>query len=288
MEGSPRLKNVHPNEFGEREGTAFFPYFNREISVICRKGVTYEYAEKCLEYLEEVDETLILQICRYAEFYLKDTLDNTSIGELYYGGGEPFPHDGLLGMLQYFSFEILYIEEPPASVADSDSVKALNLYGGCDWQEDEGIQCLVKDGEVIYLGNFGMLSAWWDHSRDYIGNYVLYERRDELRREAAEKRKNEDDWKIGRFLYWKAKGLFPAVHKLEYFTDHVLPSRENITPREAAQLLENTYLYQLMREYPELMEESVEFWQECYRIEKASGEGALVEHICEHCQWDMF
>ncbi|MCM1063401.1 MAG: hypothetical protein NC420_02835 [Eubacterium sp.] len=286
MEDSPRLKNVHTNGSGEREGTAFFPYFNREITVICREGVTSEYAEKCLEYLEEVDETLILQICKYAEFYLKDILENTSIGELYYGEGEPFPHDGLLGMLQYFRFEILYIEEPPAAPG-SDNVRALNLYGGCDWQEDEGIQCLVKDGEVIFLGGFGMLSVWRDHSRDHIGNYVLYEKRDELRREAAEKRKKEDGWKIGSFAYWKTKGLYPALHKLEFFTAY-LSTKENLTPKDVTGLLEDTYLYGLMQEYPELMEESIEFWYECYRIEKASGEGALVEHICENCQWDMF
>ncbi len=78
------LKNSYKNEFGETEGTAFFPYFNKEITVICRKGVSPEYAQKCLKYLAEIDEGFILQICKCAEFYLKDTLENTSIGELYY------------------------------------------------------------------------------------------------------------------------------------------------------------------------------------------------------------
>lgn len=75
-----RLRNGYKNEFGDMEGTAFFPYFNKDITVICRDGVSAEYVEKCLKYLEEVDETLILQICKYAEFFLKDKLENTSIG----------------------------------------------------------------------------------------------------------------------------------------------------------------------------------------------------------------
>ncbi len=98
--------------------------------------------EKCLKYLEEVDEDLILQICKYAEFYCKNT------------------------------FETLYIDEPPASA--EGPCKVLNLSGGCDWEEDEGIQCLVKNGEVIFLGGFNAWSVWRDYSRDYIGNYVLY------------------------------------------------------------------------------------------------------------------
>lgn len=135
-------KNSYKNEFNEIEGTAFFPYFHKEITVICRVGVSFKYVEKCLKYLEEVDEKLILQICKYAEFYLKDILENTSIGELYYGGEEAFPHESLLALLKYFDFEILYIEEPPASIADSFEV--LNLYGDCDWREDEGIPRAVR------------------------------------------------------------------------------------------------------------------------------------------------
>ncbi|MDE7478439.1 MAG: hypothetical protein K2M91_10900 [Lachnospiraceae bacterium] len=279
------LKNRYKNEYNEIEGTAFFPFFNKDITVKCRKGVSLEYAEKCLHYLEKVDEKLILQICKYAEFYLKDTLENTSIGELYYDEKEPFPHDDLLDLLQYFQFEILYIEEPPAPFADSFEV--LNLYGGCDWQEYEGIQCLVKNGEVIFLGGYNSWSVWNDYSKDYIGNYVLYERRDELRKMAAEKTEQENYWRYRRFARWRSKGL-SAVHKLENFSDVVLASKENVDPKEATKILEDTYLFQMMNEYPKLLEESIDFWYECYCIEKEKDIGELVMYISENCQWNLF
>jgi len=283
--GKMLLKNSYKNEFGEIEGTAFFPYFNKEITVICRKGVSFEYAKKCLKYLAEVDEELILQICKYAEFYLKDTLESTSIGELYYDEGEPFPHDDLPAMLQYFGFETLYIDEPPAS--EETSGRVLNLYGGCDWEEDEGIQCLVKDGEVIFLGGFNAWSVWRDYSRDYIGNYVLYEKRDELRKAAAAERVKEDNWRTERFVRWRHMGL-PAVHKLEHFVDIVLKSKENVSPKEATKILEATYLFQMMDEYPKLLEESVDFLYECYSIEKEKDIGELVMYISENCEWNLF
>ena len=78
------------------EGTAFFPYLNKDITVVCRKGVSCEYTEKCLEYLEEMADALMLQICKYAESFLKDTLENTSVGEL--GDEETFPYDSLMDL----------------------------------------------------------------------------------------------------------------------------------------------------------------------------------------------
>ncbi len=288
-----RLRNPYKNEFGQIEGTALFPYFGSEINVICRQGVSPEYAEKCLGYLEKVDESLILQICRYAEYFLRDTLENTSVGELYYGEGEPFPHDDLKGMLRYFRFGTLYIDKPPADAADPAETEVLNLSGSCDWWEDEGLQCLVRDGKVIYLGYFGALSVWGDHSEDYIGNYALYERRDELRRKAAERaakmtaEKGQDGWRTQRFVRWRFWGL-DVVHRLERLADERIAPGENVDGEEATRRLEGTYFFQLMKEYPELREESIDFWYECYCIEKEQDEGKLMEHICENCRWDVF
>ena len=278
------LKNSCRNEYGEIEGTAFFPYFHKDINVVCRKGTSIEYTEKCLEYLQKADERLILQICKYAEYYLKDVVQTTSIGELYYYDEEPFPHDKLLELLQYFSFEILYIEEPPEAAYDSSEV--LNLYGGCDWEEDHGIQCLVRNGKVIFLGGYNNLSIWEDYDEEYFFNYVFYEKRDEFWKMAANKAA-EDNWQIKRFVRWRSKGLL-AAHKLENFTDTILVSKENVTPKEATKIFENTYFFQLMHEYPKLLEESMDFWLECYCIEKEEDIGELVRFICENCEWNMF
>lgn len=277
------LKNYFTNEYNEIEGTAFFPYFKKEIHVICWEGTSLEYAQKCLEYLQKVDEALILQICKYAQFYLEDLLETTSIGELYYGDEEPFPHEQLLDMLQYICFEVLYIEEPAVPVKDSDRV--LNLYGGCDWQEDDGIQCLVKNGEVIFLGGYNRFSVWEDFSKEKYFNYVYYEKRGEM--SAVPDIEEGDYWAIERTVRWKNKGLLDP-RRLEEFTDTVIAAKENVSPKEAAQILEETYLFQMMQEYPKLLDESSDFWLECYCIEKEKDNGELVKYICENCQWDLF
>ena len=282
-----RLLNSSKNEFDEIEGTAYFPYFDEKITVICRGNVTAEYVETCLQYLEKVDETLMLQICKYASYFLKDKLENTSIGDA--GGEEAFPYDNLLDLQQYFHFGILYIDAPPEPVAETSKVNVLNLSGGCDWWEDEGLQCLVKDGEVVYLGYFNGLNIWRSrYDEDYIGNYVLYERRDELRTKAAEKSSEEDDsWRIQRFTRYRDT-VFSAAHKLECFIDEHLAPKENMEPKETSERFEASYLYQLMAEYPKLLEESVDFWYACYCLEQEQGIGELMRYICENCQSDLF
>lgn len=275
------------NEFGQVEGTAFFPYFNKEITVICREDVSSEYVEHCREYLETVDETLILQICKYAEFFLKDMVENTSIADI--GDEFPWPYDNLLGLLQYFGFECLYIDSPPESIAAPFKINVLNLSGYCDWWEDEGLQCLIKDGEVVYLGYFDGMNIWNDQfysGEHYIGNYVLYERWDELRKKAAERIAQRDPWRTERSARWYRKGL--PTTKLEHFSDDILASEENVDVKEATEILENSYLFELMNEYPKLLEESMDFWYECYRIEKEQDIGELVRYISENCEWDMF
>lgn len=283
-----RLHDTFINEFGQTEGTAFFPYLDNDITVICQKGVSPEYAEKCLGYLEEMDDALMLQICRYAELFLKDTLENTSVGEL--GDEEAFPYDDLPGLLQYISFETLYIEEPPESMEDAPEIKVLNLTGGCDWWEDEGLQCLMRDGEVIYLGYFADLSVWGDYSEMYIGNYVLYE---SYRKRLLEYKRNmvvktdDGQTRAQKFSdHWNEEG-FPFRHKIIDFVNRIA-AKEGISFGEADLILVDTYFYQLMDEYPQILEESLDFWYQCYCVEKETDAGELMRYLCENCEWDLF
>lgn len=283
-----RLHDSFINEFGQMEGTAFFPYFSKDITVICRKGVSPEYTEKCLGYLEEVDDALMLQICKYAEFFLKDKLENTSVGEL--GDEEAFPYDELLDLLQYISFETLYIEEPPESIKDASETKVLNLAGGCEWWEDEGLQCLVRDGKVVYLGYFEDFSVWGDYSEMYIGNYVLYEG---YRERLLEYKRNmvvttgDGQTRTQSFYdHWNEKG-FLVRQKITDLVNHI-SAKESISFGEAVITLEDTYFYQLMNEFPQILEEDVDFWYDCYCVEKETDAGELMRYICENCEWDLF
>lgn len=58
------------------------------------------------------------------------------------------------------------------------------LSGGCEWQEDEGLHCLIKNGHVVYMGSWNDEDVWDErllNDDNYLSNYVLYPKREELR-----------------------------------------------------------------------------------------------------------
>ena len=171
------------DEFGNMCGFAPFPYFQRNIEVTCEDGVTPEYAAKSLQWLAQVDEALIREICQYACYYLQDTLERTSVGELL---DEEIQHiQDPMEILRYMDLGMLHISEPL-----DPGIPVLNLSGGCDWREDEGLQCLIREGRTVYLGSWSDLDIWRSPclgEENYLFNYIYYPRRDELRARTAER-----------------------------------------------------------------------------------------------------
>lgn len=93
----------------------------------------------------------------------------------------------------------MYIDEPPESIDQSSEINVLNLSGSSDWREDDRIQCLVKNGEVLYES--------------------LSEKRKTWQKLTAEEAREIDVGRTQRYFdYWNAKGYF-MIHKLKKFLD---------------------------------------------------------------------
>lgn len=179
------LINAGIDESGRVTGYAEFPYFHKQIEVTCDEGVTAEYVAQSIRWLAEVDEALVREICQYALYYLQDELESTSKGELQ---GQDIQHiQEPLEVLLYMEFDSLDIKIPK-----EPEIPVLNLSGGCDWQEDEGLQCLIKNGRVVCMGSWNDEDVWDErllNDDKYLSNYVLYPKREELRQKAAERLK---------------------------------------------------------------------------------------------------
>ena len=50
----------------------------------------------------------------------------------------------------------------------------LNLSGSCDWDEENGIQWLIKEDEVVYAGAYQDLSIWYSpYEKETLFNFAL-------------------------------------------------------------------------------------------------------------------
>ncbi len=263
------------DEFGNMCGFAPFPYFQRNIEVTCEDGVTPEYAAKSLQWLAQVDEALIREICQYACYYLQDTLERTSVGELL---DEEIQHiQDPMEILRYMDLGMLHISEPL-----DPGIPVLNLSGGCDWREDEGLQCLIREGRTVYLGSWSDLDIWRSPclgEENYLFNYIYYPRRDELRARTAE-RLAEHPVKVIPHLE------IPMSSPLRHFIEGPFARLEGCSEEEAWARIENTLLFECLQEYPRLMEESDLFRHRCFCMERDQGPGEMAQYLAEHC--DIF
>lgn len=248
------------DEFGSMTGYVEFPYFQTQIEVVCSEGVTAEYAAASIRWLGEVDEVLVKEICQYAMYYLQDELESTSKGELL---GEDIQQiKDPLEILHYMAFGSLYIK-PPMDAA----LPVLNLGGGCDWQEDEGLQCLIKDGHVVYLGSWNDMDVWNGHLLDddqYLTNYVLYPMREALQQKVAERLKQHPPKKIPHLEF----AMNSPVRK---FVEILLAGAEHCTREEAWAKVEGTRLMALLQEDHSLAWEDAALLYQCYCMERDQG-----------------
>lgn len=254
------LINAGTDEFDRMIGYAEFPYFHKQIEVVCEEGVTAEYAARSIEWLAEVDEAQVREICQYALYYLQDELESTSKGELL---DENIQHiQEPLEILYYMEFASLDIKHPK-----EPEIPVLNLSGGCDWQEDEGLHCLIKDGHVVYMGSWNDEDVWDEHLLDddqYLVNYVLYPQRKALQQKATERLKQHPPKQIPHLE-------FAMNSQVRKFVEFLLAGEEHCTPEEAWTKLEGTRLMTLLQEDISLSWQDASLLYRCYCIERDLG-----------------
>ena len=145
------------------EGKAYCKLSDTVIDVDLYDDVTIEYAEKCVEAMNSMTDELIDAICRAAKRYCIDFLDEI-------GGAElneiemTIPVDENTPpreLLKCFEVGSLIVDTP-----EDPSRIGYQLSGNCDWEEEHGIEIVILDNKLVYLGEYTDVSPWTDHSEE--------------------------------------------------------------------------------------------------------------------------
>lgn len=156
------LKNIIENEFGAMEGEVYFGYIDEYIQISFKKNVPMEYVYKTAKKLNEITDEIMYEVCKYSVEYCKDTLEDDmdieiDIDEL----------DEPMNILEYMGFDGLIVNMP-----ENMEDVGLNLEGHCDWDEEIGIQCIIKNDKVDYVGMWNRWDMWNNSYIESGCNYV--------------------------------------------------------------------------------------------------------------------
>jgi len=170
MDGYNRthIRNLRENESGEMEGEVYFSAIKQNIMVIFDKKVPMDYVKWQIEYLWSLDDKIIQKMCYYANLYRKDIMEDCP--------NQDYPEglDGIkdpLELLEYMGITCLKVD-----LYKNESVKevrVLNLMGWCDWDEENGIEWLIKEDKVVYTGANDWVNIWHSPYENNLFNYAL-------------------------------------------------------------------------------------------------------------------
>lgn len=149
------IKNLKKTDLG-LEGIIPFKLFNKDIKIFMffedpeKELKIVEYAEKCAEALNVLSAETIDRLCKYSDRYRKDFCSCV---------GEDCPKlSRTKDILKYIDPLSLCVIEPQ----DNDIVLHLEL--NCAWEEEHGMQWLMKAGKILYVGPYDDISAYEEES----------------------------------------------------------------------------------------------------------------------------
>jgi hypothetical protein len=146
----PRIHDIKREKYGLAAGVEF-SLFSKDIQLVIEEGTDKDYAQQCADYLNSLPDGLIDDLCRASARYCDDHLDRI---------GEPrkvfaSPRDILKNIYPSGQRPVIHME--------------LN----CDWEEEHGMEWVVHDDKVLYVGPFVGEDPMRDISRNDPGNFCL-------------------------------------------------------------------------------------------------------------------
>lgn len=154
------IKNIKTTDCGI-EGEFEFKLFNLKTDVCADDDVEIGYMNKCIENLNSLSDEVIDKLCEYSIRYCEDYRE-------YFEDEEIDIPEGIKGreILKYIYPVVVGIENPEVKNSIGYSIE-LN----CDWEEEHGMEWVIRDNEVLYVSSYNGMGAWCDDYDDG-GNYV--------------------------------------------------------------------------------------------------------------------
>ena len=151
------IKNIKDGEFG-KEAEVYFSLYERYISMI-DEGDDINYVQLCVENLNNLSESLIISLCEASIRYCNDFLD--AVGE------ETKDFNDVKEVLEMIYPSMLVVPEQ-----EYQNEPVIHLELNCDWEEEHGMEWIIRNNQLLYVGAFNGEDPWGDYTQKGTWNFA--------------------------------------------------------------------------------------------------------------------
>ncbi len=155
--------NKTETQYGDVCGEFYFKLANKRLDLQVESGTDIEYAEKCINYINNLKDDVIDEICKSAVNSFEECLKDPDYVE-YFDLDIPLSIKER-DILKYIKFKLLMIEN-----TDKHKDIAFSLSGKCMWDDTHDYEWVIRNGKVLYMGWCENKSPWLgkdDYSKPY-------------------------------------------------------------------------------------------------------------------------
>lgn len=161
------IKNIKEYEFDDSQmaGSVYFKFIGDYIDLRFDKDIPMDYVERTAEKLNTVTEEIMNTLFERSIIYCRSNLEEYKFlkRKIRLDKLEK-PSD----IMKYMEIIGLIVNLPQ----DMSQV-AINLEGSCRWEEEDGIQWLIRDDTVVYVGPWADIDIWYSAAfEDSLCNYA--------------------------------------------------------------------------------------------------------------------
>lgn len=152
------LRNIKDGEYG-LEGKVFLELFDKYIEFSAEDCADIEYVKKCASYLNSLPQFVLKNLCQASACYCNEFLDEVGETEKEFGDFKE--------VLDLIYPSTLIVPNPK-----NGDEPVIHMELNCWWEEEHGMEWIVRQDRVLYVGAFNGENPWGDFSKKEPWNYA--------------------------------------------------------------------------------------------------------------------
>lgn len=152
------VKNVSSDN-DTLEGEVFLCLFNKYVPFMVEDAANIEYVKNCANAFNTLSDDAVNRLCsaciKYCNSFLKAI-------------GEPIKEFANVREVLALVYPSVFLVPNP----NNNDEPCIHMELNCAWEEEHGMEWVIREGNILYVGAFNGEDPWSDYSEKEYWNYA--------------------------------------------------------------------------------------------------------------------